>query len=55
MSRRAGWRPALLPRWYDVDTPADLARLRDELDTDEAARSRAPATYRWLLAQGFLR
>ena len=39
-----------LPRWYDVDTPADLLRLRDELFKDEEARGRAPHTYRWLRA-----
>jgi len=27
-----GLRVALLPPWYDVDTPADLARLRAEVD-----------------------
>jgi hypothetical protein len=37
-----------LPPWYDVDTPADLARLRAELDADEAARLRAPSTGEWL-------
>ena len=37
-----------LPPWYDVDTPADLARLRAELDADEAARGRAPSTSEWL-------
>jgi uncharacterized protein len=37
-----------LPRWYDVDTPADLRRLRAELDADEAARRRARATHAWL-------
>lgn len=52
-ARRAGLRLISLPRWYDVDTPADLVRLRDELDTDEAARSRAPATFQWLRAQDF--
>jgi uncharacterized protein len=38
-----------LPPWYDVDTPADLARLRAELSGDESARRRAPATHEWLL------
>jgi rSAM/selenodomain-associated transferase 1 len=39
-----------LPRWYDVDTGADLLRLRDELLSDEAARTRAPHTSVWLRA-----
>lgn len=47
---RAGLRTLELPRWYDVDTPADLLRLRDELLGDEEARKRAPHTYRWLLS-----
>lgn len=34
--------------WYDIDTPPDLKRLRDEMYSSEAARSRAPNTYRWL-------
>ncbi len=47
---RFGLRVHELPRWYDVDTPSDLARLRYELLTSEAARERAPSTHRWLLA-----
>ena len=47
---RLGMRLLELPRWYDVDTPADLARLRAELSTDEAARRRAPSTCEWLRA-----
>ena len=47
---RLGLRLLQLPRWYDVDTPADLLRLRDELDADAQARTRAPHTYRWLRA-----
>ena len=47
---RAGLRTLELPRWYDVDTPADLLRLRDEIFTQREARLRAPATHRWLLA-----
>lgn len=38
---RAGLRLAELPRWPDVDTPADLAALRDRL-----ARAREPALRR---------
>jgi rSAM/selenodomain-associated transferase 1 len=39
-------RVALLPRWYDVDTPADLARLRAELAV--APATVAPHTRAWL-------
>lgn len=49
-AERAGLRLLRLPDWYDVDLFADLLRLRQELFTDEAARRRAPATHRWLLA-----
>ena len=35
---RMGLRLSEAPPWYDVDTPADLARLRAELDEDEGAR-----------------
>lgn len=49
---RLGLRLLELPPWYDVDTPADLERLRSELSGDEQARMRAPATYQWLLEQG---
>jgi glycosyltransferase A (GT-A) superfamily protein (DUF2064 family) len=51
----SGLRLLELPRWYDVDTFADLLRLRDELCQDEKARGRAPATYRWLRAQDLKR
>ena len=44
-AKRLGLRVALLPRWYDVDTAADLQRLRTEFETDTAARERAPFTY----------
>jgi rSAM/selenodomain-associated transferase 1 len=47
---RLGLRLLELPPWYDVDTPADLARLRAELSADEVARGRAPLTYEWLRA-----
>ena len=39
-----------LPRWYDVDTPADLLRLRDEIFTSEESRAQAPSIYQWLQA-----
>jgi uncharacterized protein len=45
---RLGLRLLELPRWYDVDTPEDLLRLRDELSAGEEARTRAAHTYRWL-------
>lgn len=50
---RLGLRLLELPRWYDVDGPSDLARLREEIFSDEEARARAPATCRWLLTQHF--
>ena len=51
---RLGLRLLSLPRWYDVDTPRDLLRLREELFEDEDARTRATATYRWLLSHDHL-
>lgn len=47
---RLGLRLLELPPWYDVDTPADLARLRAELADDEGAGRRASSTYEWLRA-----
>jgi rSAM/selenodomain-associated transferase 1 len=47
---RLGLRLLELPRWYDVDTQADLLRLRDEMLSDEEARVRAPSTREWLRA-----
>lgn len=38
-----------LPTWYDVDTPADLARLQRDL---AAHPDTAPATARWLQETG---
>lgn len=37
-----------LPTWYDVDTPADLMRLRHHILTDQATQARALQTSRWL-------
>ncbi|HEX5883733.1 MAG TPA: TIGR04282 family arsenosugar biosynthesis glycosyltransferase [Pyrinomonadaceae bacterium] len=45
-----GLRLVTLDQWYDVDTFAELQTLDNELRSDERARSRAPATYSWLLA-----
>lgn len=39
-----------LPVWYDVDVPADLIFLRNEVFADETLPRRVPETYRWLLA-----
>jgi len=39
----------LLPDWYDVDTPNDLLRLRDEVLKDERAQNYAPQTYQWFV------
>jgi rSAM/selenodomain-associated transferase 1 len=39
-----GLRLLELPSWYDVDTHADLLRLRAEITNDQEARQRAPAT-----------
>lgn len=47
-----GLRVETLPPWYDVDTPEDLRRLREELCGSRGAQAQAPATYRWLLARG---
>jgi hypothetical protein len=38
-----------LPEWYDVDTPADLITLTNELLSDPELRGRAPETCQWLL------
>ena len=46
-ARGLGLREHLLPPWYDVDTPADLDRLRRDLGTPGAGAWR---TRRWLAA-----
>ncbi len=51
---RLNLRTLRLPIWYDIDTPPDLLRLRDELYADGEAQLRAPATRRWMLAQASL-
>jgi rSAM/selenodomain-associated transferase 1 len=43
-----------LPEWFDVDTPADLFRLREEMLTDEKFQFRAPQTFQWLAAHSKL-
>lgn len=43
-----------VPDWYDVDTPDDFTRLRDELENNVKARSFAPETFRWLSANQFI-
>ncbi len=42
-----GHRLLRLPSWYDVDTPEDLRRLREELRNAPLAREYAPKTHRW--------
>ncbi len=49
-----GLRLAELPRWYDVDTAADLMRLREELASNKEARARAQRTYDWLSTRAAL-
>lgn len=44
---RLGLRALELPQWYDVDTFADLLRLRDEITSNEDARGLAVATDGW--------
>lgn len=39
-----------LPVWHDIDVPADLIFLRDEIFADKTSPRRIPETYRWLLA-----
>ncbi len=51
-ARNLGLRLLELPTWYDIDTYADLLRLRAEITDDEEARRRAPATSEWLQEQG---
>ena len=44
-AERAGLRVALLPTWYDVDTPADLERLRAELAASGAGKAPRTAAF----------
>ena len=43
-----------LPEWYDVDTPADLITLSNELLSNPEVRDRAPETCQWLLDHKWL-
>jgi rSAM/selenodomain-associated transferase 1 len=38
-----------VPSWYDVDEPADLEKLKNELIRNENARQRAGKTFEWLI------
>jgi uncharacterized protein len=54
-ARALGLRVHLLPPWYDVDTPADLARLRHDLMGAGPSTERGAGawrTRRWLAAYG---
>jgi uncharacterized protein len=53
--KQLGLRLLELPRWYDVDTFADLDRLCSELSSNPKPRPLAEATHRWLLNHGLLR
>ncbi len=44
-------RVAMLPLWYDIDTPEDLERLRAEFSSNPSLRERAPTTFCWLSGQ----
>lgn len=37
----------LLPEWFDVDTPQDLRRLREEIRGNEQMQTGVPQTSRW--------
>ncbi len=43
-----GLRSYLTPAWYDIDTPADLMRLRQELCASASARRLAQHTWNWI-------
>ena len=40
----------LIPEWFDVDSPDDLRRLRDEILRNEQTQKIAPRTVQWLNA-----
>jgi len=35
------------PSWYDVDEPADLVKLKNEISQNSNAKRRAPHTFEW--------
>ena len=43
---------SFVPAHYDVDTPADFLRLKDEISGDESLQATAQHTFRWLSANG---
>lgn len=47
-AKRLNLRLLELPLWYDVDTYADLLRLRNEIFSNNHAQQRANTTYQWL-------
>jgi uncharacterized protein len=46
--RRLEWHLREVPSWYDVDTPADLEKLKTELRHNQNAQRRAPKTFEWI-------
>ncbi len=36
-----------IPEWFDVDTPTDLIKIRDEILSGEEAQKVAPKTFQW--------
>jgi len=52
--KRLGLRLKQIPKWYDVDTAADLFRLREEILAAENLRFHAPNTFQWLAAHSRL-
>jgi len=48
--RRAGFALKETPRWYDVDEPADLEKLRTDFAQNQVSRLIAPRTFEWTRA-----
>jgi len=42
--------PKLVPPCFDVDTPTDLRRLREEISENRSMQKIAPETYQWLIS-----